>query len=144
MHIPRRCRHCRCCCRCRGNLSLPHHHVSFFVVAAAVTVAFATVAVIAAIAAEVPQLSSPQSSTLGDCRPSVIVSWRSHCNRRCCCHRFPCYCRCRQCCLSRSRCSGGLSARPSTTSTPRHLRTSNYNNQLKVTVEEGAGLLRRR
>ena len=54
-------------------MSLPHHHVSFFVVAAAVTVAFATVAVVAAIAAEAPQLSLPQLSTLGDHRPSAIV-----------------------------------------------------------------------
>jgi hypothetical protein len=37
-------------------VSLSHHHVSFFVVAA---LAFATVAVIAPIAAEALQLSSP-------------------------------------------------------------------------------------
>jgi hypothetical protein len=73
MHIP--CRRCHCChhCRCRGDVSLPHHHVTFFVIAAAVTVAFATVAVVAAIPAEAPQLSSPQSSTLRDCRPSAVV-----------------------------------------------------------------------
>ena len=52
---------------------LSHHHVSFFVVAAAVTVAFATVAVVSAIAAEAPQLSLPQSSTLRDFRPSAVV-----------------------------------------------------------------------
>ena len=73
MHIPCRRGHCRHCCRCRGDVPLPHHHVSFFVVAGAVTVAFATVAVIAAIAAKAPQLSSPQSSTLGDCRPSAVI-----------------------------------------------------------------------
>ena len=52
---------------------LPHHHVSFFVVAVAITAAFATVAVVAAIAAEAPQLSLPHSLMLEDCRPSAIV-----------------------------------------------------------------------
>ncbi len=40
------------------------HHVSFFIVAA---VAFATIAVVAAVDAKAPQLSSPRSLTLGDC-----------------------------------------------------------------------------
>jgi hypothetical protein len=73
MHIPCRHNHCRCRCHCRGDVSLPHHHVSFFVVAVAVTVAFATVAVVAAIAAKTLQLSSPQSSMLKDCCPSAVV-----------------------------------------------------------------------
>ena len=73
MHIPCCCRHRRHRCRRCGDVSLPHDHVSFFVVAATVTVAFAPVAVVAAIAAETPQLSSPQSSMLGDCRPSAVV-----------------------------------------------------------------------
>ena len=74
MHIPccRRNRHCRCrhCC---GVVSLSHHHVSFFVVTAAVTVAFATGVVVAAVAAKAPQLSLPQSSMIGDRRPSAVV-----------------------------------------------------------------------
>ncbi len=74
MHIPCCCCRHRCCRCCRrGDVSLPHHHVSFFVVAAAVTVAFATVAVVAAITVKVQQLSLPQSSTRGDCRPSAVV-----------------------------------------------------------------------
>ena len=39
----------------------------------AITDAFATVAVIATIAAEAPKLSSPHLSTLGDRRPSAVV-----------------------------------------------------------------------
>ena len=48
-------------------MSLSHHHVSFVVVATAVAVA------IAAVNTEAPQLSSPQSSTLKDRHPSVII-----------------------------------------------------------------------
>jgi len=40
-------------------VSWSHHYVSFFVVAAAVTVAFATAAVVAAVNAEALQLSLP-------------------------------------------------------------------------------------
>ncbi len=51
-HCLRRRRFNRCHCRLPSPLQLlSHHHVSFFVVAAAVAVAFATVAVIAAVAA---------------------------------------------------------------------------------------------
>jgi hypothetical protein len=73
MHILCCRRHHRHRCRRRGNVSLPHHHVSFFVVTVAITDAFATVAVIATIAAEAPKLSSPHLSTLGDRRPSAVV-----------------------------------------------------------------------
>ena len=73
MHILRCRRHHCHHCRRRGNVSLPHHHVSFFVVTVAITVAFATVAVVATITAEAPKLSSPQVSTLGDWRPSAVV-----------------------------------------------------------------------
>ena len=73
MHILRRRRHHRHRCRHRGNVSLPHHHVSFFVVTVAITDAFATVTIVATIAAEAPKLSSPQLLTLGDWRPSAVV-----------------------------------------------------------------------
>ena len=52
---------------------LSHHHVSFFVLAAAVAVTFATVVVIADVAARAPQFSLPQSPMLGNRRPSAIV-----------------------------------------------------------------------
>ncbi len=73
MHMPRCRRHCHPRCRRHVDVSLPHHHVFFFVIAAAITVAFVTVAVVAAITTKAPQLSLPQSSTLGDCRPSAVI-----------------------------------------------------------------------
>ncbi len=127
MHIPRCRRHRRRRCHCHGDVLLLYHHVSFFVITAAITAAFATVAVVAVIAAKVPQLSSPQSSTLGDCHPSAIVDGIIvivvivvvvvvHPPRAT---------------DAIVNVSGGLLARPSTTSTPRHLRTSNRQQSTK-------------
>ena len=73
MHIPHCRRHRQRHCCCRGDVSLPHHHGSFFIIAVAVTVAFASVSIVTAIAAKAPQLSLPQSLTLGDPHPSAVI-----------------------------------------------------------------------
>ena len=60
--------------RCHHPLVLQSHHLVFlFIVTAAIAVAFTTVVVVAAVDAEVLQLSSPRSLTLGDLRASAGI-----------------------------------------------------------------------